>query len=435
MPNPSKELLNVGVIGLGYVGLPLAMLFLKKNIVTYGFDIDKSKVDMLQNGKSYIGHIDSSEIKDINKDIFKPTTDFSKTSACDALIICVPTPLNNNREPDLSFITATLDLIKPYLRKGQIISLESTTYPGTTKDILVRNIEEEGFTIGQDFYVVYSPEREDPGNKNFNVSNIPKIVSGHTKNCLDKAISVYSLIINNIVPVSSTETAEMAKLLENIYRSINIGLVNEMKILAHTMDIDIYEVINAAATKPFGFNAFYPGPGIGGHCIPVDPFYLTWKAREYGVNTKFIELAGEFNREMPKYVVSRLAYGLNINKKPINGSKVLILGLAYKKNVDDQRESPSIDIMELINEKGGIVDYSDPHIPNFKKMRQHHFKLSSTELSANTISNYDAIILCTDHDIFDYDLIISNSKLVIDTRGVYSTGKYKNTVFKNLVKS
>tara|TARA_B100000780_G_C21113723_1_gene450312 strand:+ start:940 stop:2247 length:1308 start_codon:yes stop_codon:yes gene_type:complete len=435
MQDKIKDQIIVGVIGLGYVGLPLAMLFIKNNIMTYGFDIDRNKIDMLSEGKSYIGHIKSNDIKNINKDIFKPTTDFSQVHICDVLIICVPTPLNNNREPDLSYVVATLESVKPYLRKGQTISLESTTYPGTTREILVKNIEEEGFEVGENFYIVYSPEREDPGNKNFDVSNIPKIVSGHTDNCLNKGISIYSNVINNIVPVSSTEAAEMAKLLENIYRSINIGLVNEMKILANTMDIDIFEVIDAAATKPFGFNAFYPGPGIGGHCIPIDPFYLTWKAREYGVNTKFIELAGEFNREMPKYVVSRLSYGLNINKKCINGSNILILGLAYKKNIDDQRESPSIDIMELIRKEGGHIDYADPYIPQFKKMRAHDFQISSIDLSAKVLSKYDAVILCTDHDDFDYDLIIDNSKLVIDARGRYSTGKYRNQKLKNLIKS
>ena len=431
----SKNTITVGVIGLGYVGLPLAMLFIKNKILTYGFDIDQNKIDNLKEGKSYIGHISSNDINSIDDNYFKPTIDFSKISLCDVMIICVPTPLNANREPDLSFVTSTLDSIKPYLRDGQTISLESTTYPGTTRDVIVKNIENEGFEVGKNFYIVYSPEREDPGNKNFDVSTIPKIVSGHTKNCLNKAISIYSRIIHNIVPVSSTESAEMAKLLENIYRSINIGLANEMKILANTMDIDIFEVINAAATKPFGFNAFYPGPGIGGHCIPIDPFYLTWKAREYGVNTKFIELAGEFNNEMPKYVVKRLVHGLNLNKKCINGSKILILGLAYKKNIDDQRESPSINIMELIKNQGGYVEYSDPHIPKFKEMRNFDFKLSSECLTSKSIAKYDAVILCTDHDNFDYDLIIDNAKLLIDTRGTYSTGKYKNKKLNNLIKS
>lgn len=431
----SKNTITVGVIGLGYVGLPLAMLFIKNKILTYGFDIDQNKIDNLKEGKSYIGHISSNDINSIDDNYFKPTIDFSKISLCDVMIICVPTPLNANREPDLSFVTSTLDSIKPYLRDGQTISLESTTYPGTTRDVIVKNIENEGFEVGKNFYIVYSPEREDPGNKNFDVSTIPKIVSGHTKNCLNKAISIYSRIIHNIVPVSSTESAEMAKLLENIYRSINIGLANEMKILANTMDIDIFEVINAAATKPFGFNAFYPGPGIGGHCIPIDPFYLTWKAREYGVNTKFIELAGEFNNEMPQYVVKRLVHGLNLNKKCINGSKILILGLAYKKNIDDQRESPSINIMELIKNQGGYVEYSDPHIPKFKEMRNFDFKLSSECLTSKSIAKYDAVILCTDHDNFDYDLIIDNAKLLIDTRGTYSTGKYKNKKLNNLIKS
>tara|TARA_B100000767_G_scaffold266786_1_gene284661 strand:- start:3821 stop:5134 length:1314 start_codon:yes stop_codon:yes gene_type:complete len=424
-----------GVIGLGYVGLPLAMLFIKNDVLTYGFDIDQEKINMLVKGESYIGHIKSDEIKEINKNLFYPTTDFSLVEKCDVLIICVPTPLSSNREPDLSYITETLSSIKPHLKKGQTISLESTTYPGTTKDILVKFIEDDGFIVGKDLYVVYSPEREDPGNKKFDVSTIPKIVSGHTKNCLEKGTFIYSKIVNNIIPVSSTEAAEMAKLLENIYRSINIGLVNEMKILANTMNIDIFEVINAAATKPFGFSAFYPGPGIGGHCIPIDPFYLTWKAREYGVNTKFIELAGEFNKEMPKYVVSRTSEGLNRNKKCINGSKILILGLAYKKNIDDQRESPSIDIMEILRKEGAIIEYADPYIPKFKKMRSHSFDLESVKLTPKKIESYDAVIISTDHDIFDYDLIINNSKLVVDSRGKYSSGKYKNKKFKNLIKS
>ncbi|MEX6378793.1 nucleotide sugar dehydrogenase [Providencia vermicola] len=409
----------VAIVGLGYVGLPLMPRYNEIGYKVVGFDIDENKVTQLNNGQSYIEHISSNRITSAIKTGFKATTDFSHISECDIIILCVPTPLNKYREPDISFIIDTTDMLKPFLRKGQLLSLESTTYPGTTNEELLPRIEEKGFIVGEDIFLVYSPEREDPGNPNFETRTIPKVIGGHTDSCLRAGKAIYSKAIEQIVPVSSTKAAEMTKLLENIHRAVNIGLVNEMKIVADKMGIDIFEVIDAAATKPFGFTAYYPGPGLGGHCIPIDPFYLTWKAREYGVNTRFIELSGEINRAMPEYVLNKLIDGLNQQGKALSRSKVLILGIAYKKNVDDMRESPSVELMEIIQEKGATIAYSDPHVPVFPKMREHHFNLSSEEISIDTLSKFDAIILATNHDKFDYPLIKKHSKLLIDTRGIY----------------
>jgi len=350
---------------------------------------------------------------------FEATTDFARAADCDALIICVPTPLNEYREPDLSFVVATMDMIAPYLRKGQLLSLESTTWPGTTKEILLPYAEKAGFEIGKDFFLVYSPEREDPGNPAFETQTIPKVAGGHTPACLKAAEALYGIFIDRVVTVSSTEAAEMVKLLENIHRSINIGLVNEMKIVADAMGLDIFEVIDAAKTKPFGFTAYYPGPGIGGHCIPIDPFYLTWKAREYGLHTRFIELAGEINASMPQYVVDKIVRTLNSAGKSLKGAKVLALGIAYKRDVDDMRESPSVFVMELLRDWGADVQYSDPNVPVFPEMREHDFDLSSVDLSAEVVAGYDAVILLTDHTDFDYDMICKNAQVLVDTRGKF----------------
>lgn len=409
----------IGIAGLGYVGLPLMLRYNAIGYRVIGIDIDADKVDQLNAGKSYIEHIPADDIAAARHSGFEATTDFSRANACDALIMCVPTPLNKYREPDISFVINTMDALKPHLREGQVISLESTTYPGTTEEELLPRAEEGGLKVGEDLFLVYSPEREDPGNPNFETRTIPKVVGGHTKACLQAGIALYEQAIDQVVPVSSTKAAEMTKLLENIHRAVNIGLVNEMKIVADRMGIDIFEVIDAAKTKPFGFTAYYPGPGLGGHCIPIDPFYLTWKAREYGLHTRFIELSGEVNQAMPKYVVNKLMDGLNNEGKALRGSRILVLGIAYKKNVDDMRESPSVQVMELIQAKGGEVAYSDPHVPVFPTMREHHFDLSSEPLSAENLASFDAVVLTTDHDRFDYDLIKQHAKLIIDSRGKY----------------
>lgn len=409
----------IGIIGLGYVGLPLMLRYSAIGYRVIGIDIDAGKVDQLNAGKSYIEHIPADQIARACKSGFEATTDFSRASECDALIMCVPTPLNKYREPDISFVINTMDALKPHLRAGQVISLESTTYPGTTEEELLPRAEEGGLKVGEELFLVYSPEREDPGNPNFETRTIPKVVGGHTEACLQAGIALYEQAIDQVVPVSSTKAAEMTKLLENIHRAVNIGLVNEMKVVADRMGIDIFEVIDAAKTKPFGFTAYYPGPGLGGHCIPIDPFYLTWKAREYGLHTRFIELSGEVNQAMPKYVVNKLIDGLNKVGKALRDSRILVLGIAYKKNVDDMRESPSVEIMELIQEKGGKVAYSDPHVPVFPTMREHHFDLSSEPLNAENLASFDAVVLATDHDRFDYDLIKQHAKLIIDSRGRY----------------
>ena len=409
----------IGIIGLGYVGLPLMLRYVEVGYKVLGIDINQEKVDMLNQGISYIEHISTEHIKKAVENGFEAITDFSRVAEADALIICVPTPLNKYREPDLSFVIDTTDFIIPHLRKGHVLSLESTTYPGTTEEELLPRMESTGLKVGEDVFLVYSPEREDPGNPNFETKTIPKVCGGHTENCLDVGKALYGSVIDNVVLVSSTKAAEMTKLLENIHRAVNIGLVNEMKIVADKMGINIYEVIDAAATKPFGFTPYYPGPGLGGHCIPIDPFYLTWKAREYGLNTHFIELAGEVNTSMPKWVIGKLADALNRKCKSIKGSKVLVLGIAYKPNVDDMRESPSVKLMELLDEKGAIVNYSDPHVPVFPKMREHYFDLSSIELTPENIKKFDCVLIATNHKAFDYEMIKSHAQLIVDTRGVY----------------
>lgn len=420
---------KIGIVGLGYVGLPLMLRFQEEGYKVLGFDIDEFKVSRLNKGESYIEHIRSDKIKHAVSQGFEATLDFKRIPEVDAIILCVPTPLNKYREPDLSFVLDTVDSIVPHLRPGQVVSLESTTYPGTTEEELLPRVESRGLKVGKDIYLVFSPEREDPGRGDYTTKTIPKVVGGQTKNCLEVGIALYGKVIDKVVPVSSTKAAEMTKLLENIHRAVNIGLVNEMKIVCDKMGIDIHEVIDAAATKPFGFVAYRPGPGLGGHCIPIDPFYLTWKAREYGVHTRFIELAGEINSAMPSYVLKKIAKSMNERKKSINGSKILILGISYKKNVDDMRESPSVFLMEKLRDEGAVIDYTDPHVPVFPKMREHKFDLKSIELTAETIKQYDCVVLTTDHDKFNYDLIIKNANLVIDTRG-----KYREQ-FSNLVRA
>ena len=409
----------IGIVGLGYVGLPLMLRYIEVGYKVIGFDIDQSKVDALSQGKSYIEHIPEASISEAVSRGFEATTDFRRVSQADALILCVPTPLNKYREPDLSFVLDTTDSLVPYLRAGQVVSLESTTYPGTTDEELLPRVESGGLKVGEDVFLVYSPEREDPGNPSFSTRTIPKVCGGHTAACLEVGLALYGQVIDRVVPVSSTRAAELTKLLENIHRAVNIGLVNEMKVVADKMGIDIHEVIRAAATKPFGFVPYYPGPGLGGHCIPIDPFYLTWKAREYGVHTRFIELAGEVNSSMPDYVIAKVVAALNLAKKAINGSRILVLGISYKKNVDDMRESPSVMLMEKLQALGATVAYSDPHVPVFPKMREHRFDLTSVELNRESLSAYDCVLLATDHDKFDYDLIKSSAKLIVDSRGRY----------------
>lgn len=414
---------KIGILGLGYVGIPLALRFHEVGLTVLGFDIDAERVSTLNAGETPIKHIPASEIAAMRDGGFEATADFARIDDVDAIIICVPTPLSRHREPDLSFIVDTMDAITPYLRSGQILSLESTTWPGTTEEVLRPYVEKRGLTIGDDFFLVYSPEREDPGNPDFTTRTIPKVVGGTTPACAQVGVALYAAVIDRVVPVSSTQAAELTKLLENIHRSVNIGLVNEMKLIGDRMGIDIYEVIDAAATKPFGFTAYYPGPGLGGHCIPIDPFYLTWKAREYGLSTRFIELAGEINRDMPEWVVAKIAEALNDREKSLKGSRILALGIAYKRDVDDMRESPSVFVMEHLRDRGAIVDYCDPNVPDFPKMREHHFELSSVALTPETIAAYDAVVLLTDHSDFDYDMILEHAPLVVDTRGKFRDPK------------
>lgn len=413
----NKHEKTVGIIGLGYVGLPLAIRFSEVGYKVIGFDIDDKKVDMLNRGESYIKHIDQEKISLMISQNSLATSDFKNISKVDAILICVPTPLGVHNEPDLSYVKSTLNLIKSHLVDNQVLILESTTYPGTTEEEIVPIIQEQGFKIGENFYVGYSPEREDPGNNNYTTKTIPKVVSGHTSNCLKLVQSIYDMIIDQTVPVSSTQVAEMTKILENIHRAVNIGLVNELKMVAHKMNIDINEVIKAASTKPFGFTPYYPGPGLGGHCIPIDPFYLTWKAKEIGMNTRFIELAGEINTEMPYYVILKVSESLNSIGKSIKNSRILVLGLAYKKNVDDLRESPSLELIDILFEKGAIVNYSDPYFESIPNTRKYNIQLNSRSLNAETLKEMDLILLATDHDNFDYDLIMKHSKMIIDTRG------------------
>jgi len=411
---------NIGVIGLGYVGLPLIIEFVKAGFCVTGFDIDTGKVSALKSGRSYIKHISSESIEGILPR-FEPTTDFSKLSMMDAIVICVPTPLNKNREPDMSYVFDTTRSIAKYLRKGQLISLESTTYPGTTDQDVRAILEETGLKAGTDFYLAFSPEREDPNNKDFNTRTIPKVVGGINADSLEVAKAMYDQIVDRTVPVSCTRVAEATKILENTFRAVNIALVNELKVTFMKMGIDIWEVIEAAKTKPFGFMPFYPGPGLGGHCIPIDPFYLTWKAREYGVSTRFIELAGEINTSMPDFVVQRVMEALNEVGKPLKGAKVLMLGLAYKANVDDHRESPSFHLMEKLEEKGAKVSYNDPYIPVIGATRE--FPQYAGKKSERVSDDYDAVLIATAHDEYKAIDFSGFKCVIVDTRNILKNGR------------
>ena len=414
----------VGIIGLGYVGLPLVLRFCEVGFKVLGFDTDASKVERLNRGESYIQHIPSSRLAAWlgpreGAGQFAATHDLGRLGEPDVLIICVPTPLTSKREPDLRFVEQTTRQIAACLRPGQMVSLESTTYPGTTAELLLPILGQK-HKVGEDVYLVFSPEREDPGNPTFQVNTIPKVVGGVTPACLEHGVALYSQVIDRVIPVSSTQAAEMSKLLENIYRAVNIALVNELKMLCLRMGVDIFEVIEASRTKPFGFQAFYPGPGLGGHCIPIDPFYLTWKAREYDFSTRFIELAGDINTSMPYFVVQRVARALSDHHRALNGAKILILGVAYKKDVDDNRESPALKIMDLLKQEGAEVSYNDPHIPRCAGMRHYpHFDLVSTPLDERTLQESDLVLLVTDHSAYDYAWIASQARLIVDTRNAF----------------
>lgn len=448
----------VGVIGLGYVGLPLSLEFALKGFNVIGFDLDGKKIQHLNDGKSYIKHINPERIQlAVESGRFTSTTDFSRLNEPDAIIICVPTPLDEHREPDMSYVVNTARTVSQYLREGQLVVLESTTYPGTTEEILLPMFEkrvkeailepagavgeevskdeiareavneEPTMKVGEDFFLAFSPEREDPNNESYSTSTIPKVIGGVTPKCLEAALALYGHVIDKTVPVSSTRVAEAAKLLENIYRSVNIALVNELKLVFDKMNIDVWEVIEAASTKPFGFQPFFPGPGLGGHCIPIDPFYLSWKARENDSSTRFIELAGEINTFMPYYVVEKAFEALNTQKKSLNGSRVLILGAAYKKDIDDTRESPSLKLIEIFRDKGASVDYNDPYMPKLPRTRKYSFDMTSVELTRESLSLYDLVVLSTDHSGYDYDLINESSSLIIDTRNAFGKRGIKNS--------
>ena len=411
----------IAIVGLGYVGLPLVQAIRDSGFPVIGFDVDQKKIDALNSGKRYILHLGDDFFSNLKADKqFTPTSDPKDLAKADLVVLCVPTPLGPHHEPDLTYVFESTKTAAAYLRKGQLVVLESTTYPGTTRDEMKPILDKSGLKCGDEYVLAYSPEREDPGSAGRSAQHIPKLVGGVDDVSTDLAMAFYTRVVKAAHRVSSAEIAESAKLLENIYRAVNIALVNEMKLVLTDMNIDVWEVIAAASTKPFGFQAFYPGPGLGGHCIPIDPYYLTWKAKEVGRNTRFIELAGEVNTSMPHYVIERTQHALNEHSKSIKGSKVLVLGIAYKKNIDDMRESPSVELMELLAAKGADISYSDPHVPVFPKMRKYHFDLKSVEISPQTLPSYDLILIATNHDAFDYDLIQKNSKLVVDTRGIYT---------------
>jgi UDP-N-acetyl-D-glucosamine dehydrogenase len=408
---------RVAIVGLGYVGLPLAETFAWGGYPVLGFDIDSAKIAKLNRGESYIGHICSERVSElIGSGRFEATNDPRRFAAADVIIICVPTPLGEAREPDLSYIVNTANMLRLHLRPGQLIVLESTTYPGTTEELLLPLLEKSGLKAGRDLFLAYSPEREDPGNKDYSTRNIPKVIGGLNDTCLKLAVALYEPIVDGVVPVSSTRVAEACKILENTYRAVNIALVNELKSLFTAMGIDIWDVIAAAKTKPFGFQPFYPGPGLGGHCIPIDPFYLTWAARRYDLNTRFIELAGEINTAMPQYVVERLTDALNDDGKALKGSRICLLGIAYKKDVDDPRESPAFAILELLQAKGAIISYNDPHVPSIPPMRHHNLQMESQPLSPEFLAEQDCVLIVTDHSTYDWDFIVENTSLVVDTR-------------------
>ena len=418
----------VGIIGLGYVGLPLALVFSRVGFKVLGFDNDIKKVELLNSGQSYIKHISSDEIASVrNTGYLEAAADFRRLNKPDAILICLPTPLTIQREPDLTYIKNAASAISACLRPGQLIILESTTYPGTTDEVILPVLSSSGLKVGEDFFLAYSPEREDPGNPNFKTPDIPKVVGGTTESCLQVAKTLYSQIVK-VVPVFSTRVAEASKLLENIYRAVNIAMVNEMKMLFDRMGIDIWEVVAASSTKPFGFQPFYPGPGLGGHCIPIDPFYLSWKAREYDFRTRFIELAGEINTSMPYYVVEKIVKALNDRGIPVKGARILILGIAYKKDVDDQRESPALKIIQLFSERGAVVSYHDPYVPYSGGHRAYPgWEMYSVGLTEENLSAYDCVVITTDHSCIDYDWVREKSKLVVDTRNCIP-GRWENVV-------
>lgn len=418
---------TIGVFGLGYIGLPLALNLSRKKIKVLGFDIDKEKINNLKKNKSYLSHIKSKEISYAKKKGFIATNDFSLVVNLDVIIICVPTPLKKNKSPDLGFIKMTIKSISKYLKKNQLISLESTTYPGTTKEIILPIIKNKGLILGKNFFLAFSPERLDPGINSVKIKEIPKITGGITKNCALISSKIYKKVHNKVITVSDTETAEIVKLLENVYRAVNIGLVNELKGLTDKLNLNIYEIIKAASTKPFGFTPFYPGPGLGGHCIPIDPYYLSWKANKLGIKTDFIKLAGEINSSIPKKILNKIN---NIFKtKNIKNIKILILGIAYKKNVNDLRESPGIKILDLLLKKKYKVNYSDPLISKIPRLRNFKLNLKSIKLNSKNIRKFDLVILSTDHDVFNYKLIYNSSKLILDTRGVYRKDKDKKVIY------
>ena len=412
----------VGVIGLGYVGLPLAATIAEAGFATVGFDTKTSKIDALRRRESYIRHVPAQRLEQLVRSEpssasgFYPSADSADLARCDAIIICVPTPLTENREPDLSYVIATAEMIAQHLRRGQLVVLESTTYPGTTDEVVRPILERGGLRVGDDFHLAFSPEREDPNNANFTTRTIPKLVGGITPACGRIAAALYSTVIEHVVPVSNASVAEAAKLLENIYRSVNIALVNELKMLFERMGLNVWEIIDAAATKPFGFTPFFPGPGLGGHCIPIDPFYLTWRARQFELTTRFIELAGEVNLSMPAYVIERLADALNERGRSVKGAHILILGVAYKRDLDDDRESPAYKLMELLTRKQAQFSYHDPFIPALQRSRRYDFQLRSVPLTAEALGAADAVLIATDHSLFDYEFIVRHSRLVVDTR-------------------
>lgn len=415
----------IGVVGLGYVGLPLVREFTKKKFKVIGIDKDKKKVLSLNNCKSYIKSISSSEIEEFFKNKFEASFKIESIKRCDVVIYCLPTPLDKNKGPDMSYINDTLEKGSKYLKKGQLLILESTTYPGTTEEYFLPVLKQRNFKVGKNIFLGYSPEREDPGNKNYSIDKISKVISGFTPRCKRLVKALYKCVVKETIEVSSIRSAEMTKLLENIYRCVNIGLVNELKLVCERMSMDIFEIINAAKSKPFGFQAFYPGPGLGGHCIPIDPYILSWKAKEYGIDTKFIELAGQINESMPEYVLKNLQDALGQQNKTLYNSNICILGVAYKKNVDDIRESPALKIIKLLEKKRVKISFSDPYVNRLLKSRNYNFNYKSIKLTKKKISDFDAILLITDHDSFDYELIKKNSQLIIDTRGKFKPDNKK----------
>jgi UDP-N-acetyl-D-glucosamine dehydrogenase len=419
---------TVGVIGLGYVGLPLVLRFGEVGFRVLGFDIDRAKVKQLNDGVSYIEHVTAERVSGlVTARRFEATVDVERLAEADAVIICVPTPLTAHREPDLQYVEKTTGAVGAVLRRGQLICLESTTYPGTTEEVVLPRLLTRGLRVGEDFFLAFSPEREDPGNRQYSTSTIPKVVGGVTPNCLELACALYSQAVDRVVPVPSTKVAEATKILENVYRAVNIALVNELKIAFERMGIDVWDVIEAAKTKPFGFQAFYPGPGLGGHCIPIDPFYLTWKAREYGIATRFIELAGEINSSMPAHVVQKVMEALNARGKALKGARVIVLGAAYKRDTDDPRESPGLEILERLLAKEARAEYSDPHIPRLPIGRRHKLDLASVPLTEASLRSLDAAVLVTDHSAFPYDLIHRAVPLIVDTRNAFRSRGLQGT--------